>query len=51
MPAGFATQSSIGLNARPGFNIKYNIRMLFVEQKFCGVSAHTWPATFQASKY
>ena len=37
---------------RPGFNIKYNIRTLFVEQKkFCGVSAHTWPATFQASKY
>ena len=25
---------------RPGFNIKYNIRTLFVEQKkFCGVSA------------
>ena len=37
---------------RPGFNITYNIRMLFVEQKkFCGVSAHTRPATFQASKY
>ena len=37
---------------RPGFHIKYNIRTLFVEQKkFCGVSAHTWPATFQASKY
>ena len=31
---------------RPGFNIKYNIRTLFVEQKkFCGVSVHTWPAT------
>ena len=37
---------------RPGFNIKYNMRTLFVEQKkFCGVSVHTWPATFQASKY
>ena len=37
---------------RPGFNIKYNIWTLFVEQKkFCGVSVHTWPATSQASKY
>ena len=42
----------VDTSVRPGFNIKYNIRTLFVEQKkFCGVSAHTWPVTFQASKY
>ena len=43
---------SWGGTVRPGFNIKYNIWTLFVEQKkFCGVSVHTWPATSQASKY
>ena len=41
-----------GIRASSGFNIKYNIWTLFVEQKkFCGVSVHTWPATSQASKY